>query len=287
MAEGVTAATPEAAPHGFRPVRPGGVSGRALAGAVLAGGTLLLGILAPWVAPHDPNLVAGPSLAPPSLRHWMGTDALGRDLWSGVVWGARTSWSVGLTTAFLAALIGTSVGLLSGFRGGRTDDLLMRGTEFFQTLPRFFLAILVIALFGTGLDRIVVVLAVTSWTGLARVVRSEVLSLREHDFVRAARAAGATPIQIAGGELLPNVLPVVIVLTGLVVGNIMLVEASLSFLGLGDPAVVSWGALAGQGQAFLRSAWWLATFPGAAIAVSVLGLNLLGDTLGQRLERST
>ena len=261
--------------------------GRTRAGVVLAGVTLLLGIGAPWIAPYDPHLIVGPSLEAPSATHWMGTDALGRDLWSGVVWGARTSWMVGLATALLTALLGAPVGIAAGLGGGRTDDLLMRGTEFFQTLPRFFLAILVIALFGAGADRIVLVLALTSWTGTARVVRSEVLSLREHDFVRAARASGASGMQIAAGEILPNVLPLVTVLFGLAVGRVMLVEASLSFLGLGDPSLLSWGALAGQGQAFLRSAWWLATFPGAAIAVSVLGLNLVGDGLNRRLESST
>jgi peptide/nickel transport system permease protein len=251
-------------------------------GALLAGGTLALGISAPWVSPFDPLAIVGPSLSPPSLQHLLGTDALGRDLWSGIVWGARASWLIGLTTALMTAAIGVLVGIASGLRGGRTDHVLMRVTEFFQALPRFFLVILVLAMFGAGMDRVVLVLALTSWTGLARVVRSEVMSLREHDFVAAARAAGATELQVAVGEILPNVLPVVTVLFGLTVGRVMLIEASLSFLGLGDPSVVSWGALAGQGQAFLRSAWWLATFPGAAIAASVLGLNLLGDALNER-----
>lgn len=285
MADGLERTTlPELA--GLPDLFPG-ASGRRWAaglGALLAGTTLTLALAAPWLAAFDPWAITGPSLVPPTLRHPMGTDALGRDLWSAVVWGARTSWLVGLATAFVAVGIGVAVGTLSGLRGGRTDHALMRTTEFFQTLPRFFLAILVIALFGPGLDRIVLVLALTSWTGVARIARSEVVSLRERDFVRAAHATGASGLQVAVGELLPNVLPVATVLFGLMVGRVMLVEASLSFLGLGDPAAVSWGALAGQGQAFLRSAWWLAAFPGAAIAAAVLGLNLLVDALGEALE---
>lgn len=156
---------------------------------------------------------------------------------------------------------------------------MMRATEFVQVLPRFFLAILVIAMFGPGLDHLVLVLGLTSWPLLARVVRAELLSLREREFVEAARADGASAMRIVLRELLPNVVASSVVVIGLLIAQVMLIEAGLGFLGLGDPNVVSLGSLAAQGQDFIRTAWWLAFFPGAAIVLAVLGLNLLADAL--------
>ena len=157
------------------------------------------------------------------------------------------------------------------------DDALMRITELFQVVPRFFLVVVAVALFGPGIDRIVLTLGLTSWPVLARVIRGEVLTMRELDFIVAARASGATGTRILWREPLPNVMPSVAVLLGLLFGQVILVEASLGFLGLGDPNSVSWGLLAGQAQGFLRVAWWLAVFPGLAIAAAVLGVNLLAD----------
>lgn len=248
-------------------------------GIALTGFVVVSALAAPWLAPEDPFSVAGPSLAPPATGHWMGTDALGRDLFSGVVWGGRASLVVATTSALLALGIGLIVGMVSGYRGGWTDDFLMRVTELFQTIPRFFFAIVVIALFGPGVDRLIVALGLTSWAGLARVVRSEVLSLREREFVEAARAYGASPARIILVEILPNALPSALVMFGLVAANVILVEASLGFIGLGDPNVMSWGLLAGQAQGFLRSAWWMWFFPGVAIVTAALGLNLLVDGL--------
>lgn len=253
---------------------PAGVVGLLLTVAVVA-----VGILAPALAPSDPFAVSAPSLTPPSVDHPMGTDALGRDVLSGVIFGARTSLLVAGATALIVLVVGVLVGTVSGYRGGRVDDVLMRFTEFFQVLPRFFLAIVVIALFGPGVDRLVLVLGFTSWALLARVVRSEVLSLREREFVEAARANGASAVRIIAREILPNALPAAIVFVGLLVAQVMLIEASLGFLGLGDPNQMSWGFLASQAQAFLRVAWWLSFFPGMAIVVAVLGVNLLADAL--------
>lgn len=240
-------------------------------------------VLAATAAPFDPFSAVGPSLSPPSLDHPMGTDGLGRDVFSGVLFGARTSLLIAGGVGGLALGIGLVVGTISGYRGGWVDDVLMRITELFQTLPRFFLAIVVIAMFGPGLDRLILVLGFTSWAILARVVRAEVLSVREQEFVEAAVANGATAVRIVVREILPNVLPAAVVFLALVLAQVMLIEASLGFLGLGDPNAMSWGFLAGQAQRFLRVAWWLSFFPGMAIVVAVLGFNLLADALNDVL----
>jgi peptide/nickel transport system permease protein len=261
--------------------RPAGVVGVVLTGVVVA-----VGLLAPVLAPFDPFAVVGPSLSPPSAAHPMGTDALGRDLLSGVVFGARTSMLVAGLVGLLVLLIGVVVGTVSGYLGGWADDALMRLTELFQVLPRFFLAIVVIAFFGASLGLLVLVLGLTSWALLARVVRAEMLSLKEREFVEAARASGASGARIVVQEILPNALPAGLAFLGLILAQVLLIEASLGFIGLGDPNVVSWGYLASQAQRFLRVAWWMSVFPGAAIAVAVLGLNLLSDAVTDVLGTS-
>ena len=246
--------------------------GLAVAGLVI--GTALVG---PQLAPHDPFVITGGSLIPPSAGHLMGTDALGRDLFSAVLYGARTSLVVGLAVSAVALACGLAVGLVAGYRGGWMDDALMRMTELFQVIPRFFFAIVTIALFGPGLDRMVLALGLTSWPVLARVIRGEVIAMRDLDFIRAAQAMGAPAGHIIRRQLLPNVLPTIVVVMGLLFGQILLLEATLGFLGLGDPAAISWGMLAAQAQGFLRTAWWLALFPGLAITLTVVGVNLLAD----------
>ena len=278
-------AQPAATPVGRRPrllVR----SLRTPGGALGAGLSLLLvavGLLAPLLAPTDPFAVDGPPLAAPSAVYPFGTDALGRDLLSGVIYGARTSLVVAGCVAAMVIVIGTAVGLSAGYFGGWVDDALMRITELFQVLPRFFMALVVIAFFGPGLDRLVLLLGVTSWPLLARVIRVEVLALRHREFVEAARVHGASRTRILLREILPNALPPGIALLGLVVAQVILIEASLGFLGLGDPNVTSWGTLASEAQRFLRVAWWLSLFPGLAILLAVLGLNLLGDAVTDAL----
>jgi peptide/nickel transport system permease protein len=253
---------------------PAGRIGFALLGLVVA-----LAALAPQIAPHDPFALTGRPLLAPSIRHVMGTDALGRDVFSGILYGARTSLLVGMAAALIAFLFGVSVGIVAGYRGGVIDSLLMRLTELFQVLPRFFLVVIAVALFGAGVDRLILTLGLTSWPVLARVVRSEVVSMCELDFIRAAKATGGSNVRIIWRELLPNVIPSAIVLLGLTFGQVLLVEGSLGFLGLGDPNALSWGQLASQSQGFLRVAWWLAFFPGLAITVAVVGANLAADAL--------
>lgn len=254
----------------------------AVVGAVMTIGFAVVALAAPVLAPADPFAIDGPSLAGPSLAHPMGTDALGRDLLSGVMFGLRTSMVVAAATGVIVAAVGLSVGVTSGLLGGGADGALMRLTELFQVMPRFFLALAVIALFGPGIDRVVVVLGLTSWPLLARVVRSEVLSLREREFVEAARASGASSWRIAWRELLPNVAPTTVAVLGLTVAQAMLIEASLGFVGLGDPEQISLGFLSSQAQRFLRVAWWLSVFPGAAMVAVVLAVNLVGDALVMR-----
>ena len=272
------------------PRRQGGLrrlvqSASGVVGVVLTAIVAAVAIVAPWLAPHPPFSSVAPSLQPPSSAHVLGTDALGRDVLSGVLLGARTSLMVAVGVGLLSALIGVGVGLLSGYAAGRVDDVLMRATEFVQVLPRFFLAIVVLALFGPGIDRLIVVLGLTSWAILARVVRSETLSLRQRGFVLAARALGARWPRILLRELLPAVLPSTLTFVGLIMAQAILLEASLGFLGLGDPNAMTWGFLAGQAQRYLRVAWWLSVFPGLAIMIAVLGINQLGDGLTDALGR--
>ena len=242
-----------------------------------------IGSLAGVLAPFDPFALVGPPLAAPSRAFPMGTDGLGRDVLSGVIYGARTSLLIAVSVGLLALAIGVLVGALAGYRGGGLDDLLMRVTEVFQVLPRFFLAIVVISLFGAGLDRLILVLGLTSWPLLARVVRAEILAFKQLEFVEAAVASGASNMRLLIRELLPNALPPVIVYVALLLAQVMLLEASLGFLGLGDPDVMSWGYLAAQAQQFLRVGWWMWFFPGVALIVAVLGFNLLGDALTDSL----
>jgi peptide/nickel transport system permease protein len=214
----------------------------------------------------------------------MGTDDLGRDLLSGVAHGTRTSLFLALIVSLLTGSIGIVVGSLGAWQGRRVDDALMRVAEFVQVVPRFFLAVIVIALFGPGIDRLVLLLGLTSWPWIARVVRAEVLSLKQREFVEAARSLGAGQSRVLLREVLPNALPPIVVAVSLNAASVILLEAGLSFLGLGDPDVVSLGYLANNAQRFLRIAWWMAAFPGAAIALAVLGLNLLGDGLNDVLN---
>jgi len=253
---------------------PGGAVGVALSGAFIA-----FAILAHVIAPTDPFASVGSPLTPPSRAHTFGTDDLGRDVFSGIVHGTRTSLSITVAVMAIASIVGVGVGAVAGYRGGSVDDLLMRGTEAVQIVPRFFLAVIVIALFGPGLDRVVFVLGLTSWPAIARVVRAETLSLVRREFVDAAHALGAKTWRVLLRHVLPNTLPTALVVISLNAAGIILLEAGLGFIGLGDPRSISLGYLANNAQRFLRVAWWMTLFPGAAIALAVLGLNLLGDAL--------
>ena len=244
-----------------------------------------LAVFAPLVAGHDP-LGGGDSalLEPLSPGHWLGTDDLGRDIWARVVYGSRISLTVGVLSALIAVVVGVFVGALAGYFGGWLDTLLMRIAEFFQTLPRFVVALIVIALFGTSVLKMILVIAALSWPQLARVVRASVAALAQAQFVDAARVAGMGHGAIIVREILPNVAAPIVVLGSLDIAMAILIEASLSFFGLGDPNHVSWGAMLNDAQQYLRSAWWMSAFAGLAIALTVLSFNVLGDALNDALN---
>ena len=245
--------------------------------------------LAPWIAPADPHAIAsgsGPTLEPPGGGHLVGTDALGRDLLSRVIWGGRVSLAVGIGVEILAAVVGCLIGLVAGFYGGWLDAALMRITDVVMAFPSLVLAIGLIAVFERpGLDKVFVVLIALGWTTIARVMRGTVLSLRTRDYVAAARALGVGNLTIMRRHLLPNALGPLLVAGTIGVGGNMIAEAGLSFLGLGAQSpTISWGALLADGQSFLATAPWVAVFPGLALLLAVLAVNLLGDGLRDLLD---
>ena len=265
---------------------PGGLIGLAiltLAIAVAAFGPLLSPI-SPW------RMVQRPFVPPLTMAGLpLGTDALGRDVMTGVVYGARVSLLVGLVSTLAALAVGVPLGAIAGYFGGRVDDALMRFTEFFQTVPSFALAIVLVAILQPSIVSIVIAIAIVSWPPVARLVRGEVLSLRTREYVQAAIVAGRSDSSIIWREILPNALSPVIVLASMMVATAILLESSLSFLGLGDPNLMSWGYMVGAGRTVIRQAWWITAFPGIAILLSVLALNLIGeglnDALNPRLNR--
>ena len=255
-----------------------------LAAVALLAFFVFAAIFANQIATHDPHATSAASLRPPSAAYLFGTDDLGRDIFSGVVHGARVSLAIGITVAALSGLIGVLVGLTAGYAGGLIDDFLMRLTELFMIPPRFFLALVIAALFGSTFLTLIVVLSVTYWPGTARLVRAEVMSLKERSFVEAATAIGASPGRILFRTILPNALPIIVTNVVLMIGGVILVEAALEFIGLGDSNYVSWGYMLHNGEHFIRDAWWVMFFPALAVSLLVLALNTLGDALNRALD---
>ena len=261
-------------------------------GALLVAGVALGGLFAPWLSPHDPyaqDLAARlqpPAWAPGgSPEHWLGTDHVGRDYLSRILHGARVSLAAGVLAVLGSGLLGVLVGLVGGFAGGLTDRALGFLTNLTLTFPFLLLAITVIALAGAGFVNMVLVLGVTGWPMYARVVRAEVLSLREREFVVAGVALGAGPARVLGAHVLPNLVNLIVVLASVEVGRMIIVESFLSYLGLGvPPPTPSWGGMLSEGQLYVLTKWWLATFPGLAILLTVLGVNLIGDALRDLLD---
>lgn len=257
----------------------------AVLGLVIIVGLGLVAVFAPWLAPYEPTATSLEDLRRPgSPGHPLGTDDLGRDILSGVIWGTRVSLIVGITAAATAVFIGIVIGALAGYYGRWVDAILMRITELFQTIPRFVLALLVVALFGRGLEKLVLVIGLLAWPQAARLVRGQFLAQKSAAYVDAARALGMRPWRIIFSEVLPNVLAPVVVLGSLDVAQAILLEASLGFFGLGDPNLVSWGGMLNAAQAYLREAWWMSVFPGLGIALAVIGFNLIGDGLNDAIN---
>lgn len=265
----------------------------AVVGLVILAAIVAVAIAAPFVFPESPwKMVQRPFLKPFEVPgHWLGTDTLGRDVAAGLAHGARVSLIVGLVSTVFALMIGVPLGALAGYFGGLVDDALMRFTEFFQTIPSFALAIVLVAIFQPSLASIVAAIAVVSWPPVARLVRAEVMSLKRREFVEASRLAGLSQGHILVRQILPNAMSPIIVMASLMVATAILLESSLAFLGLGDPNIMSWGFMIGASRTVIRTAWWLSFFPGVAILVTVLALNLIGeglnDALNPRLARRT
>jgi peptide/nickel transport system permease protein len=256
----------------------------AVAALVVVTGLTAVALAAPALAPHDPSALGAMALSAPSPRHPMGTDHLGRDVLSAVLWGLRISLLVGFCSAVISLVLGVCVGAATGYFGGRLDDLLMRATDALMVLPVFFLILIVVAVFGGSIWKLIAMIGITNWPPIARVVRAEFLSLREREFVSAARVVGVGHLKIMYWHILPNALPVVIPTTSLRTAGAIITEASLSFLGVGDPNVISLGQMLMHALQFMRMAWWTAMFPGLVIFVTVLALNLVGDGLTDALN---
>jgi peptide/nickel transport system permease protein len=245
---------------------------------------ILTAALADAVSPYDPFRLGDDTLLGPSAGHWMGTDDLGRDTLSRVIYGTRVPLLVGFLATATSMLLGILIGAFSGYFGGRTDVILMRATEYVLVVPRFFLALLVVAMLGTGIVKIVLVIGLLGWPEAARVVRAQFLTFREREFVLAARAIGANHIKVIFGEILPNAIPPAVVVASILVARAILLEAGLSFLGLGDPNLVSWGSLLSEAQERIGASVWLALFPGMALSLLVLCVNLFGDGINDVLN---
>ncbi len=260
----------------------------AMAGLVVMIFLYIVTLLTPLIAPYDPTAQGDIVLTryqSPSWQHLMGTDKFGRDIFSRVLYGARISLTIGFIAVGLGVLLGAAIGSLAGYFGRWTDSVLMRFTDMMLSFPRLILLIVVIALFEPSIWLVVVVLGLTGWMSVARIVRGEVLSLREREFVQAARVLGMSDARIIVRHILPNILAPVIVYATLGIGNTILVEASLSFLGLGvQPPTPSWGNMINDGRDALLTAWWISTFPGLAIVLTVTAFNLLGDGLRDALD---
>ncbi|MEM9145735.1 MAG: ABC transporter permease [Pseudomonadota bacterium] len=256
----------------------------AVVGLCILLGVLILAAIAPFLYPDSPFKLAGRPMSEPFGDWIFGTDTLGRDIMAGIAHGARTSLLIGLIATVVAVVFGTIVGALAGYYGGWIDDLLMRVTEVFQTIPSFVFAILLVAIMSPSIQSIIIAIAVVSWPALARLVRGEFLSMRNREFVQANILMGMPDWKIIVVQILPNCLSPIIVAGSLLVATAILIESGLSFLGLGDPNVMSWGFQVGAGRSVLRRAWWICTFPGVAILLTVLAINLVGEGLNDALN---
>ncbi|MCH4542677.1 ABC transporter permease [Ochrobactrum sp. POC9] len=262
-------------------------TGEGITGTILLALLVLAAVSAPLLFPADPlSIVSTPLLQPFDNTDFIfGTDRLGRNVLAELFYGARTSLGVGLAAALASIILGSIIGTLAGFAGGIVDEVLMRITEAFQTVPGFLLALALVSIAGPTLPVLIAAIALSSWTQAARLTRGQVLTIRESDYVASARVIGMHPMEIAFRQILPNALPPVLALVPVVVASAILIEAALSFLGLGDPNRVTWGGMIAEGRTVLRSAPWLSILPGLALALTVVGVYLAGEGLTNALSR--
>ncbi|WP_407179010.1 ABC transporter permease [Bradyrhizobium sp. STM 3562] len=259
-------------------------------GLVILVAVLALAAAAPVLFPDSPwDMVGAPFQPPLSEGLLLGSDMLGRDVAAGIAYGARVSLMIGIAATLAAVLIGVAIGAVAGYFGDKVDDAMMRLTELFQTIPGFILAILLVATLGPTLTHVVVAIGAVSWPPVARLTRAEFLRLRGREFVQAAVCQGQPPLVVVLRHILPNALSPIIVTGSLTIATSILVESALSFMGLGDPNLMSWGFMIGASRTVIRQAWWMSVFPGIAILLTVLAINLVGeglnDTLNPRVAR--
>lgn len=238
----------------------------------------------PLLYPVDPYDMIGRPSQPPSGAFPLGTDVSGRDILAGLIGGARVSLLIGIIASFGATVLGVAVGAVAGYKGGWADTVLMRLTDFFLTIPSFVLAVVIIAIFSPSIVSVTAAIAIVSWPPVARLARAEFMSQRDREYVLASRALGMSNFEIATRQILPNALPPIIVVSSLLVATAILTESGLSFLGLTDPDLISWGYMIGVGRTVLRTAWWMPAIPGLAILVTVLCINLVGEGLNDALN---
>ncbi len=257
----------------------------ALIGFLLFLAIALVALLAPVIFARGPFSIVGMPLLPPGAPGLLaGSDVLGRDMAVGLAYGARISLLVGIASTVCAVGIGVLLGAVAGYYGGLVDDLLMRVTEFFQIIPSFVLLMLLVAFLQPSLGSTVIGIALVTWPQVARVVRGEFLSLRSREFVQAARTLGENDARIIFTQILPNALPPIVVVSSMLVGSAILTESALSFLGLGDPNLLSWGSMIGGARSAMWVAWWTTVLPGLSIMITVLALNFIGDGLNDALN---
>ena len=256
----------------------------AVGGAAVLGLVLMLALVGPLLYPVDPFDMVGRPFSPPFERFPLGTDVAGRDILAGIIHGARISLLIGILASLVATIVGVTFGAIAGYYGGRIDDVLMRSTEFFLTIPSFVLAVVLVAIFSPTVVNITIAIAVVSWPSVARLARGEFIAHRDREYVQGCRAIGMPDWEIILLQIMPNALPPVIVVASLMVATAILTESGLSFLGLGDPNLVSWGYMIGVARTVLRVAPWMAAIPGLMILVTVLAINLVGEGLNDALN---
>ncbi|WP_109468100.1 ABC transporter permease [Albibacillus kandeliae] len=260
--------------------RPAGVVGLTLLAVVC-----LMAALAPVIYPGSPWDMAGAPFMRPGQNHMlMGSDTMGRDIASGVMHGARVSLLIGIASTLAAVLIGVTLGAIAGFSGPMVDLLIVRATEVFQTIPNFVLAILLVAILTPSIWTVILAIGIVSWPPLARLTRAQVKSVAQREFVQAARCQGQSSMSVLLRHVLPNAISPIIVTASMTVATAILIEAALSFMGLGDPNFMSWGYMVGAGRTVIRQAWWMSVFPGFAILITVVAINLVGEALNDALN---
>lgn len=257
----------------------------AVVGLIIVICLIIIALSASIISPYDPfeiNLIDRHT--PPSKEHIMGTDEFGRDVFSRVIWGSQISMAIGFVAAGISTILGITLGSLAGYYGGKIDNIIMRVVDVFMVVPTFFLILIIVALFGSSMWNVMVVIGITSWPGTARIMRAQFLAIREKEYVEAARALGANDLRIILFHILPNALYPVIVRASLQVAGAILTESSLSFLGLGDPSKISWGIMLNRALQYMRKSWWQTVFPGISIFLIVFSFNVIGDGLNDALN---